>query len=137
MKKKEEDAPVSAGPSPFEQSITKRDLPTNYKAVSTVTRDVMTLTKLGEAIILCQSEVYPIQMKSVYTSNEMHPVACVDCFDPVRGMEFTLACNAVLASSFNRFNGSLKGMYFALRVGEIVEGKRYRKTDVVVLERIE
>lgn len=137
MNKKEEEGTAVSAPSPFEKSIAKRDLPKNYKAVSTVTRDVMTLTKLGEAIVLCQSEVYPIHMDSVYTPGDKHPVACVDCFDPIRGVEFTLACNAVLASSFSRFNGSLKGMYFAIRVGEMVAGKRYRKTDVVVLERVE
>jgi len=137
MKKKAEEVPVPYGPSPFEKSLVKRDLSSNYKAVSTVTRDVMTLTKLGEAIILCQSEVYHIEMDSAYTPGEKHPVACVDVFDPVRGMEFILACNAILASSFARFNGNLKGMYFAVRLGELVQGKRYRKTDVVVLERVE
>jgi hypothetical protein len=62
------------------------------------------------------------------------PTATVDVMDVLTGQNWCLICNAVLASAFRRAGEPLAGRYFAIRAGEIVAGKRYRKIDVVELE---
>lgn len=85
----------------------------------------------------CTSELYTIDMDDPANPGQKRPVACVDILDCLRGEEYVFICSAVLRSTFARFNGDLKGHYFAVRDAGMKAGKRYRMVEIVALERVE
>lgn len=109
--------------------------PSDFKALKRITRDVSTMTRLGEAIVMLQSELFTIKMKSTFPPHEERDVWAVQVLDCLRGEEYTLILGAVLASTFKQEPQPLTGKYYAIRNGEIPPGKRYRKPEVILLER--
>ena len=108
-----------------------------YKQVKKLTRDIASIAYLGEAYILCESEMYTIDMDDPAGTGEKRPVLVIDCHDDDRGIDYTLVCNSVIASSFNQLKEPLTGKLFHLRNCEIAPGKRYRKVEVSLVERAE
>lgn len=104
------------------------DLP-KYKVVKKLTRDVMSIVRMGEAYIKVQSELYTIPMTDPNPEKKGEPrdVPCVDVLDMNTNEEFLLICHAVMYSTFKRFNGELTGQYFVIKCGEKAPGKLYRK----------
>jgi hypothetical protein len=136
--KKEEKAVVSTtAVTEYQSNQTAMSIPSQFKSVKRLTKDVTSITRLGEAIIQCQSELYQMEMSDPAAPGEKRGVLVVDVFDCVRNEEFALICGAVLSSSLIRLNKPITNLYFAIRAGEIAPGKRYRKVDVVQLERVE
>jgi hypothetical protein len=137
MKREKTENPPAKTDSPFEKSLARVSTPANFKTIKRLTRDVTSITRLGEVILLLQSGLYEIEMDDPAKPGQKRPVAAVDCMDCLTGDEFVLICGAVLHSTWKRFNGDLAGNYFAVRSGDIAPGKHYRKVDVVHLERVE
>lgn len=102
-----------------------------------LTVDVTNISKLGELLALTQSDLYTRELPSTFHPSGKATVYCVDVVNVLTGEEYMLACNTVLASALQRAGTPLAGRYFAIRCGEIVAGKRYRRVDVVELERAE
>jgi hypothetical protein len=137
MKQNEKAAATATAVTPYQRNETAMSIPSQFKTVKRLTRDVTSITRLGEAIIQCKSELYRMEMTDPANPAEKRPVVVVDVLDCIRGEEFVLICGAVLASSLMRLTNPIEGQYFAIRSGEIPPGKRYRKVDVVQLERVE
>jgi hypothetical protein len=137
MKKQKEAAATTTALTHFEKSNQQALQPSNFKSSKRLTKDVTSITQLNEAIVMCQSEIYTIEMGDPANPGCKRPVAACDVLDCMSGQEYVLICGAVLASTWQRFEGQLIGTYFAIRTGEIPPGKRYRKVDVVQLERVE
>lgn len=108
-----------------------------FKAVKRLTMDVTSIARMGEAIIQVQSEIIMIPMPSPSDPGEKRDVPCLQVLDCLRGEQYVLILSAVMYSTFHRWNGSIMGQYFAIRAGEIVAGKRYRKVEIISLERVE
>jgi hypothetical protein len=108
--------------------------PSQFKRVRRLTRDVTTITRLGQAIVQCQSELYTIDMDDPANPAQKRPVPACDVLDCLTGTEMVLICGAVLTSAWRRFGEPLTGNYFAIKCGEIAAGKRYRNTEVIFLE---
>ena len=109
----------------------------SLKTKRRLTLDVVSISKLGELVMMCQGELQVSSLPSKFAKDGKAEAYLIDVFDVVRSIEYTLVCNAVLASSLKRAGEPLQGRYFAVRVGEVEAGKRYRKTDVVELERVD
>lgn len=99
-----------------------------------LTIDVTNIQKLGQVVMMAQSELYTKEMPSSFDPSGKALARCVDIVDVVTGEPFMLACNTVLASALERAGQPLTGRYFAVRCGDVVAGKRYRRVDVVELQ---
>lgn len=108
-----------------------------FKSVRKLTRDLNTLTRLGQVIMCCQSELYTIDMPDPGKPGETRPVGAIDILDCLAGEEITLVCGSVLYSTLKREKEPLTGRYFAVRAGMIPPNKRYYKPEIVELERSE
>lgn len=134
---KEEKAPaVTQVPNAMEVPKLPAVRPENLKPVKRLTLDVVSLSKLGEVIALMQSELMTSEFPSKFHPSGKAMAYSINIYDVVRGSTYTLICNSILASVLSRDSQPLEGRYFAIRVGEIVAGKRYRRTDVVELEPV-
>lgn len=102
-----------------------------------LTLDVTNIQKLGQIVCCTRSGLYTKELPSTFDPSGKALAYCVDITDVVTGDEFMLACNTVLRSAFMRAGEPLEGRYFAIRCGEQVAGKRYRRVDVVELEPAE
>lgn len=111
--------------------------PEDFKAVKRLTRDLNTMTRLGQLIMCAESELYTIDMPDPGNPNQTRPVTAIDILDCLRGDQITLICGAVLHSTLKRDGAPLKDRYFAVRQGEMVPGKRYYRVEVVEIERAE
>ena len=74
----------------------------SLKTKRRLTLDVVSISKLGELVMMCQGELKTTTLPSTYSKTGKADAHVIDVFDVVRGMEYTLACNAVLASSLKR-----------------------------------
>lgn len=111
--------------------------PSKFVPKKRLTLDVTNIQKLGELLCQTTSELYLQSMPSKFSETGKADAMCIDVIDLLRGEEFVLVCNAILARSFQRAEGPLVGRYFAIQCGEVVAGKSYRKVDVVELQRTE
>ena len=102
-----------------------------------LTLDVVSISKIGELLMCCQGELQAASLPSKYAKDGKADAVTVDVLDLLRNEPYTLVCNAILASSLKRAGEPLTGRYFAVRVGEQEAGKRYRRTEVIELERVE
>jgi hypothetical protein len=98
--------------------------------------NLISISKLGQLVMMCQSELKLTSLPSKYAENGKADAYTIDVMDCETGEEIMLACNTVLTSKLKRAGEPLAGRYFAVRVKEIVAGKRYRDVDVVELERM-
>ena len=123
--------------TPLEGNNRKR---AGFRTVRTMTQEVTSISKLcdespdGEVVIQCVSELTEGELPSKFSKTGKAAVIVVDVVVVESGAEYTLACNAVLASSLKRAGSPLKGRFFAVSVGAPVDGKRYRNTSVEELE---
>lgn len=134
MKKETAEQPVVAQSFPSTLPM-KPMAASDFKAVKRLTRDLNSLTRLGQVLVCVQSDLYFIDMPDPGNAGSTRPVGALDCLDCLSGEEFTLVCGAVLTSTFKREKDPLPGRYFALRAGVIPPGKRYYKPEVVEIER--
>jgi hypothetical protein len=137
MKKEKEAAATTTALTHFERSNQQALQPSNFKALKRLTRDVTSISRLNQAIVQCQSDLYTLGMDDPAMPGQKRDVPACDILDCLSGQEYVLICGAVLASTWRRYKDGLSGRYFALQSGEIVSGKRYRKVDVIELERVE
>lgn len=136
MAKKEEAPAATQVPMAMDNHKLPAVRPEQLKAVKRLTLDVISIAKLGEVIALMQSELMTSELPSKFHPSGKATAYTINIFDVVRGEEYALVCNSILASVLGRDPNPLEGRYFAIRVGEIQEGKRYRKTEVVELELV-
>ena len=135
MKKKIPEPETVRTPAVFEAALPAIKLE-SLKHKRLLTLSVIGISRLGEVLMQCDGELTAVEMPSKFTENGKSQAWTIDITDIVRCERYQLVCNAVLASSLRRAGEPLTGRYFAVRVGEIVAGKRYRATDVVELERV-
>jgi hypothetical protein len=107
------------------------------KEVRKLTMDATSLPRLGQVICQTLSELYEVPMPSMADKAATTMTPVIDILDVVSGQAYLLICNALVKSAFVRAGAPLAGRYFAMRAGDIVAGKRYRKCDVWELERVE
>jgi len=105
--------------------------PTELRVVGHITREAITLTKLGDCVLRMDGELFDIPMRSVFTPDETHEVPCVEVTDVIRGAPYVLMCGTVLASTLRRQVNPLSGRLFAMRQLDLRPGKRYRDVQVV------
>lgn len=139
---KAEEKPVAQAPVDQTTQLidTKSTVPAvqdKLKRKRRLTVDVTNLQKLGQVLCMTQSELYVKELPSQFHPSGKSPAYCVDIVNLHGGEELMLVCNTVLASALQRAGEPLAGRYFAMRCGEVVAGKRYRRVDVVELERAE
>lgn len=159
-----EEKPVSQGTDDqtqqaFDQQAPAPSTAPKFTRKRRITLDVTNLQKLGAVVACMQSELYEKELPSKFHPSGKAISTCVDIVNVHTGEEYMLACNTVLASALRRAcmggipqNGGspdaafepgvvrmipLTGRYFAMRCGEVEAGKRYRRVDVVELERAE
>lgn len=122
----------------FPQTLPAKPMtPSQFKPVRRLTRDLNTLTRMGELLMLAQSELYTIDMPDPANKSKTRPVGAIDIMDCLMGHEITLICGSVLHSTFRREKDPLTGRYFAVRQLPQPPGKRYYKVEVVEIERAE
>jgi hypothetical protein len=109
----------------------------NLRAAKKLTVDVTSISKIGELVMCCEGELMNLDMPSKYHPEGHGPAICIEAHDVARNEHYIVVCNAIMASSLRRAGQPLVGRYFAVRVGELIAGKRYRQTEVVELERVE
>lgn len=124
-------------PSVFGESRLPAMRPESFKPGRKLTLDLISISKLEEVIIGAQGELTVTELPSKFTENGKANAWTLDAFNVMTGEEFMLACNTVLASALRRAGEPLTGRYFAIRVGEIKPGKRYRTVEVVEVFRVE
>jgi len=105
--------------------------PAELRMVARITRDAITLQKLGDCVLRMDGEVFTIPMSSAFTPGQYHDVACVEVTDVIHGQCYVLMCGTVLASTLRRQANPLEGRLFAMRPLGIRPGKRYRDVQVV------
>ena len=137
MPKQEKAPKPESVPSVFEPSTVPALRPDSFKAGRKLTLDLVSISKLKEIIIGCQSELTVNSLPSKFTESGKADAYTVDVANVLTGEEFMLVCNTVLASALRRAGEPLTGRYFAIRVGEIQNGKRYRSVEVVEVFRVE
>lgn len=106
------------------------------KPVRRLTMDATSLPRLGQAIVLVTGELGSITMNVPGKAGEQQEVPAIEVRLMPLGEERMLICNVVMASAFRRAGTPLAGRYFAMRAGEIKEGKHYRQIDIVELELV-
>lgn len=117
---------------PYFQQATAVAVPLNkLKPLKRLTLEALSIAKIGELVCQCTSELREETMPSKFHESGHAIAACVDVIDLMRGEEFMLICNTVLASALRRVEGPITGRYFAIKCGAIVAGKTYRKVDVM------
>lgn len=133
MKKEETvTAPIAR---PFPETLPAKPMtPGQFRAVRRITRDLNTLTRLGELLMMAQSELYTIDMPDPADKSKTRPVGAIDILDCLMGTEITLICGSVLHSTLRREKDPLIGRYFAVRQLPQPPGKRYYKVEVVEIE---
>ena len=128
---------ASPDDTPFEQNNRVRR---GFRTVRRMTQEVTSIGKLcndapdNEVVFMCNSELTEGELPSKFAKNGKAPAILVDVVMHESEEEYTVACNAVLASSLKRAGAPLKGRWFAVSVGSQVEGRRYRDTVVEELE---
>jgi len=135
MKKKIPESETVRTPAVFEAALPAIK-PEALKHKRRLTLDVVSVSRLWDVLMQCDGELTAIEMPSKFTETGKSEAWCVEITDIVRSEQYMLICNAVLAGALKRAGAPLTGRYFAVRVGEIKAGKRYRETEVVELERI-
>ena len=110
--------------------------PTQVVTKKRLTLDVMSIQKLGELLCQMTSELYIQVMPSKFHPEGKAEALCVDVIDLLRGEEYMLVCNSILARSLQRVEGPITGRYFAIQCGDIVAGKTYRRVDAREVELI-
>jgi len=110
--------------------------PQDLKQKRRLTLDAISASRLKEAVVQVRSELTTVKMTSAFNAGEKVDCAAVEVWDAIRKGEWLLICNTVLAQALQRAGSPLTGRWFAVRVGDIVAGKTYRKTEVVELELV-
>ena len=137
MPKKLPEPPAEAAPEVAHKPVVSDHTMDHMRTKRRLTLDVVSITKLGEIVMCCRGELQFTELPSKFSESGRAMAWTIDVMDCIRGEEYTLACNAVLASSLQRAGQPLTGRYFSVHVGESMAGKRYRRTDVVELEKVE
>ena len=106
------------------------------KSVRPLTMEATSISRLGAVVCQTLSELRMDLMPGFDAVRTPVKTPTVDITDVQTGESYTLICNALLASAFQRAGEPLAGRYFAIRSGDIVAGKRYRQVEVVELERV-
>jgi hypothetical protein len=136
MKKKNEASEAEQTPLVIETASVPALRPQDLKVTRKLTLDIASVAKIGEVIFLAQSEVEIVELPSKFTENGKANAAVIDVVDVLRGLEYRLALNSIAANELRRYPPPLTGQYFAIRVGEMKPGKRYRDTQVFKVERV-
>ena len=140
-------ATVSVPPSLFDTEGTKKlakPVTELFKVKKRLTRPVISINRYPELVIQIQGELKEIEMPVGGKKVEGQMTSVVDVLEVTTGSEAMLICNALIKSAFERAQGNLRddgtptypldGRFFALRGGDIQDGKRYRMVDVVELQ---
>lgn len=138
---------VSVPPSLFDTDSGKKlskpvtDL---FKVKKRLTRPVISIARYPELVVQVQGELKEIEMPVGGKKVEGQMTTVVDVLEIQTGTEVMLICNALIKSALERAAGDKKedgtptyplvGRFFAMRAGDIQDGKRYRLVDVVELQ---
>jgi hypothetical protein len=134
MTKKKEGQSEESVPMQIESNNLPALRPDQLKITRKLTLDIASIGKIQEIVMMCQGELELVELPSKFAENGKSNAYVIDVLDVFRGLEIRLTCNAILERELKRFPPPLKGQMFAVRVGEMVPGKRYRDTQVFKVE---
>ena len=122
--------------------ITEKDAmavvkPEKLRAVRRLTMDATSLARHGDLICQALGELERIDMGKPDKNGEVPQAWALPILDVVERKEYLLICNVMMVGALRRSGEPLVKKYFAMRPGEIVAGKRFRKCDVIELELAE
>lgn len=99
-----------------------------------LTRPMISIGRKGMLAVAIMSEMYERDIPVAGKTELGQKTTLVEVTDLETGEESTLICNALIKSALERAVAPIAGRFFAMRAGEIRDGKRYRDVDVVELQ---